>query len=101
MMKRIFIHQLFLKYPLSLPCFTMKNADILIIGAGAAGLMAAHELSKAGKRVIILEAQNRIGGRIYTLDDTSFLKYAELGAEFVHGDLPVTLQLPKESEIEM
>jgi monoamine oxidase len=79
----------------------MKNADILIIGAGAAGLMAAQELSKAGKRVIILEARNRTGGRIYTLDDTSFLKYAELGAEFVHGDLPVTLQLLKEAGIEM
>jgi monoamine oxidase len=79
----------------------MKNADILIIGAGAAGLMAAHELSKAGKRVIILEARNRTGGRIYALDDTSFLKYAELGAEFVHGDLPVTLQVLKEARIEM
>ncbi|MDB5154728.1 MAG: FAD-dependent oxidoreductase [Mucilaginibacter sp.] len=79
----------------------MKNADILIIGAGAAGLMAAHELSKVGKRVIILEARNRIGGRIYTLDDTSFLKYAELGAEFVHGELPVTQQLLKEAGIEM
>ncbi|MDB5023077.1 MAG: FAD-dependent oxidoreductase [Mucilaginibacter sp.] len=79
----------------------MKNADILIIGAGAAGLMAAYALSKAGKRVTILEARNRTGGRIYTLDDAFFLKYAELGAEFVHGDLPVTLQLLKEAGIEM
>ena len=75
----------------------MKNADVIIIGAGAAGLMAAYELSKAGQQVIVLEARNRAGGRIHTLNDTSS---TELGAEFVHGDLPVTLQLLKEVGIE-
>lgn len=74
-------------------------ADVLIIGAGAAGLMAAYQLSKAGKQVIVLEARNRTGGRIHTLDNTSFFKYAELGAEFVHGDLPVTLKLLEEAGI--
>jgi monoamine oxidase len=76
---------------------TMKNTDVIIIGAGAAGLMAAYELSKLGKLVIILEARGRAGGRIFTLDDDL---YTELGAEFVHGDLPVTLQLLKEANIE-
>ncbi len=79
----------------------MKNTEIIVIGAGATGLMAAYELTKAGKRVIILEARNRTGGRIHTLDDTSFFKYAELGAEFVHGDLPVTLKVLKEAGIEL
>lgn len=79
----------------------MKNADILIIGAGATGLMAAHELSKAGKMVIVLEARNRTGGRIHTITDASLSKPVELGAEFVHGDLPVTLQLLKEARIEV
>ncbi len=79
----------------------MKNTEIIVIGAGATGLMAAYELTKAGKRVIVLEARNRIGGRIHTLDDTSFFKYAELGAEFVHGDLPVTLKVLKEAGIEI
>jgi monoamine oxidase len=79
----------------------MKNSDVIVIGAGATGLMAAHELTKAGKRVIVLEARNRTGGRIHTLDDTSFFKYAELGAEFVHGDLPVTLKLLKQAGIQM
>jgi monoamine oxidase len=79
----------------------MKSTEILIIGAGAAGLMAAHELAKAEKKVTILEARNRTGGRIHTLDNASFFKYAELGAEFVHGDLPVTLKLLKEAKIEL
>lgn len=74
----------------------MKNTDVIIIGAGAAGLMAAYELSKAAMQVTILEARGRIGGRIHTLGGTL---QAELGAEFVHGDLPVTMQLLKLSGI--
>jgi monoamine oxidase len=76
----------------------MKNTDVIIIGAGAAGLMAAYELSKAGKQVTVLEARNRAGGRIQTLDDNL---HTELGAEFIHGDLSVTLQLLKEAGIEV
>jgi monoamine oxidase len=77
----------------------MNNAEILIIGAGAAGLMAAYELANTGKKVIILEAQDRIGGRIYTLNEKPGSKPVELGAEFVHGDLPVTLDLLNEAGI--
>lgn len=76
----------------------MKNT-VLIIGAGAAGLMAAHALAKAGKKVTVLEARNRTGGRIHTLSDESFFKNTELGAEFIHGDLPVTLNLLNEAGI--
>ncbi|MDO3642542.1 NAD(P)/FAD-dependent oxidoreductase [Mucilaginibacter sp. L3T2-6] len=78
----------------------MSKADILIIGAGATGLMAAHVLSSAGKKVAVLEARNRCGGRIHTLHNQLFSKNAELGAEFIHGDLPVTLNLLKEADIE-
>ena len=77
----------------------MENADILIIGAGAAGLMAARTLAKAGKKVIVLEACDRCGGRIHTINEQNFFKHAELGAEFIHGDLPVTLNLLKEAGI--
>ncbi len=73
--------------------------NILIIGAGAAGLMAADLLSKKGHGITILEARARIGGRCYTKRDGSFAKPVELGAEFVHGDLPVTLGLLREAGI--
>ncbi len=77
----------------------MDNYEIVIIGAGAAGLMAACELSKAGKKVLILEAQNRIGGRIHTLSGNNFTAPVDLGAEFVHGNLPETKRILKESGI--
>lgn len=64
--------------------------DAIIIGAGAAGLVAAWELSSAGKKVCVVEAQDRIGGRIHTVNDPSFQTPVEMGAEFVHGDLPFT-----------
>jgi monoamine oxidase len=77
----------------------MQTIDILIIGAGAAGLMAAYRLSASGKKVIVLEARNHTGGRIHTISHESFFRYAELGAEFIHGNLPVTLNLLKEANI--
>lgn len=76
----------------------MKKTDVIIVGAGASGLMAAYTLAKAGKKVIVLEARNRIGGRIHTINE-NFSAPTELGAEFVHGDLPVTLNLLKEAGI--
>ena len=78
----------------------MTNPDILVAGAGAAGLMAAYTLSKAGRKVTILEARNRIGGRIHTLDNEFPFKHGELGAEFVHGNLPVTMGLMHEAALE-
>lgn len=66
------------------------EAPIIVIGAGAAGLMAACTLSSNGSHVILLEARNRIGGRICTLPNHGFSFPAEAGAEFIHGDLPIT-----------
>jgi monoamine oxidase len=59
--------------------------DILILGAGAAGLAAAVELSSRNQRTLILEARDYVGGRIRTLRDNRFPMPVELGAEFVHG----------------
>jgi monoamine oxidase len=77
----------------------MQQGDILVIGAGAAGLMAAMHLARSGKKVIVLEARNRAGGRIHTFAGNGFAQGTELGAEFVHGKLPVTLGLLKEAKI--
>jgi monoamine oxidase len=79
--------------------FWMVTSDILIIGAGASGLMAARELVKTDRKVTILEARDRCGGRIHTLNHKLFLKTAELGAEFIHGDLQLTLKLLDEAGI--
>ena len=57
--------------------------DALIIGGGIAGLVAARHLTQAGLRVTLLEARDRLGGRIYTESTGEFP--VELGAEFVHG----------------
>jgi monoamine oxidase len=70
---------------------------IVVIGAGAAGLMAARELARAGKRVTILEARDRCGGRIHPLPSAYFGYPAEGGAEFVHGEAPVTHGLLREA----
>jgi monoamine oxidase len=77
----------------------LNKSDILIIGAGAAGLMAARSLTNTGKKVTLLEARDRCGGRIHTLTQGPVFNTVELGAEFVHGDLPVTLNLLKEAGI--
>jgi monoamine oxidase len=64
------------------------DSDIIILGAGAAGLAAATELSRAGLKVLILEARDRIGGRMFTKQDPRCHAPVELGAEFIHGRPP-------------
>ncbi len=63
--------------------------DVLIVGAGVAGLQAGCLLAEAGRRVAIVEARGRIGGRIWTrsisLARSQLPVPVELGAEFVHG----------------
>ena len=67
--------------------------DVAIIGAGAAGLAAARILSGAGKRVVLLEARPRTGGRIHTLHPADLPLPIELGAEFVHGETETTFSI--------
>lgn len=70
-----------------------KPFEVIVIGAGAAGMMAALEIVLTGKTVAVIEAKDRTGGRMYTITNSQFEKPVELGAEFVHGKLPLTLQL--------
>lgn len=60
--------------------------DVIVVGAGLAGLTAARELGKAGHRVLVLEGRDRPGGRTFTseLADTE----VELGGAFIHWFQP-------------
>jgi len=70
--------------------------DVLIVGAGIAGLAAARLLCNAGRRVALIEARERIGGRILTASESTPI---ELGAEFVHGLPPDSWDLIREASL--
>jgi len=63
-----------------------KHATVLVLGGGMAGLTAARQLSKAGLKVVLLEARVGVGGRVHTVREHGAV--IELGAEFVHGRPP-------------
>ena len=73
------------------------HADVVVIGAGIAGLAAARAIAEAGCGVVLLEARDRIGGRILTARDPHTDLAIELGAEFVHGRPPELFDLIREA----
>jgi monoamine oxidase len=75
--------------------------EFVIVGAGAAGLMAARELARGGKNVVLLEARDRCGGRIETLPEAEFGYAAEAGPEFVHGEASHTRALMREAGLSL
>src|SRR5947207_14251637 len=77
-----------------------QNPDVIILGAGAAGLSAAIELTRAGLAVSVIEARNRIGGRIFTLRDPVCDAPIELGAEFIHGKPPEIWDLLRRNHLD-
>jgi phytoene dehydrogenase-like protein len=71
----------------------VRAFDVIVVGAGAAGLAAASRLARAGRSVLVLEARERIGGRCFTRRMAGVGAPVELGAEFVHGRPQATLEL--------
>jgi monoamine oxidase len=71
--------------------------DLIVVGAGAAGLSAAAEVGRSGFSVQIVEARSRIGGRMFTLRDPVWKVPIELGAVFIHG-LPPEIWKPVEKQ---
>ncbi len=62
---------------------TARPKKVIVIGAGLAGLTTAFELTKAGHDVTILEARNRVGGRVFTVREFADSLHAECGAEWI------------------
>jgi monoamine oxidase len=83
--------------PLSLRA-TRKH--VVVVGAGLAGLVCARRLQQLGFRVTVLEARDRVGGRVLTLRDAfDGGRYAEAGAEFVAVHHGQTLGLLRQAGI--
>lgn len=61
----------------------MEHLDTIVVGAGVAGLTAARLLARAGRRVVVLEARDRVGGRIST--DRRYGLTTDMGASWIHG----------------
>jgi len=66
---------------------------VIVIGAGVAGLAAAAMLTDAGVETVVVEARDRIGGRVHTHHEAGLEAPIELGAEFVHGMVQPTLEI--------
>jgi monoamine oxidase len=75
-----------------------NDSQVIVIGAGMAGLAAARALAERGVEVTVLEARERVGGRVFTQHATGAT--VELGAEFVHGRAPELWALIQEAGIE-
>ena len=75
------------------------DTDVIVIGAGAAGLAAARRLAERSIRVIVLEGRDRVGGRVRWETVGTVGEPAELGAEFIHGPAPETSALVREAAL--
>lgn len=73
--------------------------DVVIIGAGAAGLAAAAEIARSGRSALVLEARDRLGGRCWSLDIPGIPVPVELGAEFIHGRPAATFSLLEQAGV--
>lgn len=79
----------------------MNDKSVIIIGAGMAGLAAAHELKKAGWSATVLEARSRVGGRVHTVREFSNGLHAEGGGEYINESQHRMISLAKEFDLQL
>lgn len=76
-----------------------RSGQVVVVGAGAAGLACGKALREAGLRFQILEARSRIGGRIFTHHSRGLAVPVELGAEFTHGEAPEVFEIASREKL--
>jgi monoamine oxidase len=86
--------------PLASRLARAQPRSVIVIGAGAAGLAAADFLRNQRQNVTVLEARNRIGGRVHTDYDLAPFP-VELGAEFIHGEHVSTFDLARRQGLDL
>jgi len=79
----------------------MSDFDTIVLGAGAAGLAAATTLAQHARSVCLVEARDRVGGRIFTRHSPECAIPIELGAEFIHGRSPATMRWLSATDLTM
>ncbi|HKK27951.1 MAG TPA: NAD(P)/FAD-dependent oxidoreductase [Gemmatimonadota bacterium] len=77
------------------------SETVAVLGAGVAGLAAAAALAEAGRDVVVLEARDRVGGRVHTLRPDGAGRPVELGAEFIHGEPASLMALARDAGLEV
>ena len=75
-----------------------EAADVLVVGAGLAGLVAARDLTAAGRSVLVLEARDRVGGRIVN-EEIGTGKIVEMGGQWAGPTQDKLLELAAELQI--
>ena len=75
----------------------IEKADLIVVGAGAAGITAAIEVANSGRSVLLLEARKRLGGRMLTAQASGAA--VELGAEFIHGRPPEIFDILQKHQV--
>jgi monoamine oxidase len=79
----------------------LNNRTVTVIGAGLAGLSAAYDLQRAGWKVTVLEARDRVGGRVYSLRNFSNGLVAEAGGEFIEESHTRMLAFAKQFDLKL
>src|SRR5262245_46550605 len=80
--------------------FPSQHYDVVVIGAGAAGLAAAERLAAAGLSIVIVEARDRVGGRIHTVRPAGWPVPVEAGAEFIHGQAEAIWSVARSANVQ-